>query len=123
MNKDLALLLLRLVAGAGIAYHGYGILFIGRLSGFIDAVAQMGFPVPLFFGWTAALSQFLGGILVALGLRTRIAAALICITMICAFFIAHKADPFHQKELAMMYMVVAGSLVLSGAGKYSLDRN
>jgi putative oxidoreductase len=42
-------------------------------------------------------------------------------TMCVAGFIAHAADPWQVKELAFAYLTMAGTLILTGAGPYSLD--
>lgn len=117
------LLLLRVVAGFGIATHGYQKLFGGRMPDFTAGVAAMGFPVPGFFAWAAAISEFLGGILVAIGLKTRAASAFVCATMAVAAFIRHASDPFKVRELALVYLAVFGALALIGPGKFSLDRS
>lgn len=81
----------------------------------------MGFPLPGLFAWAAALSEFLGGILVALGLATRPAAFFVFATMAVAAFIRHAPDPFRVKELALAYWTMAGTLILMGGGPWSLD--
>jgi putative oxidoreductase len=116
------LLLLRVVVGFGLATHGYQKLFGGHMDQFASGVRSMGFPLPTVFAWIAALSELLGGILIALGLKTRIAAAFAFVTMAVAVFIHHAADPFHVKELALLYLSGAGSVMMIGAGKFSLDR-
>jgi putative oxidoreductase len=40
----------------------------------------MGFPLPLFFAWCAALSEFGAALFVAAGLLTRLAAAALAFT-------------------------------------------
>jgi len=109
------------MTGLGMAYHGYGKVFGGNMHKMAEGVAAMGFPAPEFFAWAAALSEFAGGILLALGLFTRPAALFILITMGVAAFIKHGADPFQKKELALAYFVAAGALALMGAGKYAFD--
>ena len=118
---NLGLLWLRLLMGAGIASHGYGKIFGGQVEAFSEGVAQMGLPFPLFFAWAAALSEFVGGIFIALGLGTRIAALLVLVTMSVAAFLRHAADPFHVKELALAYWTMAGTLIFIGPGTLSLD--
>ena len=118
---DIGLLWLRLLTGAGIAYHGYGKIFGGRMDGFTEGVASMGFPAPALFAWAAALSEFAGGICIALGLFTRPAAFFLFVTMAVAAFIRHGDDPFGKKELALAYWTIAGSLVGLGAGTFSVD--
>jgi putative oxidoreductase len=88
---------------------------------FTEGVAKMGFPMPSFFAWASALSEFLGGILIALGLGTRIAAFFVFINMSVAAFIRHAADPFDVKEMALTYWVMAMTLMLTGPSFFSLD--
>ena len=112
---------MRVLMGAGIAYHGYGKIFGGWMGKFTEGIAEMGFPMPEVFAWAAALSEFLGGILVAVGFQTRLAASAIFATMSVAAFIRHAADPFSVKELALAYWTMSGALVLTGGGPYSLE--
>jgi len=57
----------------------------------VQGVANLGFPAPALFAWAAALAEFLGGLLVFLGLGTRVAAAFAAFTMVVAGFARHKA--------------------------------
>ena len=96
---------------------------MGDMAGFSGgAVAgKMGLPYPLFFAWAAALSEGIGGILLALGLLTRVAAFSILCVMGTAFFVFHAADPWNVKELAFVYGSAALSLMMTGGGCYALD--
>ncbi len=117
---DLGLLVLRLGFGLTLAFaHGLG--KIPPSDGFIEGTAGMGFPLPVLFAWAAALSEFLGGLLIAVGLATRPAAVFVGITMAVAAFVRHGADPFGDKEMALLYLFAALALALAGAGRFSLD--
>lgn len=118
---DTGILFLRILAGVGIAHHGYGKVFGGDIVQLTEGVTQMGFPMPIFLAWAAALSEFLGGILLMLGFGTRIAALFVFITMAVAAFIVHRLDPLDVKELALAYWTIAGALMLTGSGQWSLD--
>ena len=122
VTTGVGLLVLRVLMGVGIAYHGYGKIWGGRMPGFTDTVEAMGFPLPVVFAWLAAFSEFLGGALIALGLGTRVAALFVFGTMGVAAFVRHAAGPFGAQELALAYGTVALALMLTGAGPYSLDR-
>ncbi len=82
----------------------------------------MGLPLPVFFAWMAALSEFFGGLLVAAGLATRVAAFFVFCTMGVAAFVHHVGDSFSTKELALAYLTVSLTLMLTGPGPYSLDK-
>ena len=122
MSLAFGLLALRLGFGLLLARHGYGKVFGGHIDQMVAGVAALGFPLPLYFAWAAALSEFAGGLMVVLGIATRVAASFIAVTMAVAFFGAHAADSFQVKELAFAYLVVAGSLILTGPGAICLDR-
>jgi len=115
------LLWLRLLMGVGIAHHGYGKVFGGYMDKFAAGVAQMGLPFPLVMAWAAALSEFLGGILVAVGFQTRVAAFFVFCTMSVAAFLHHANDALAVKELALAYWAMAGALVLTGGGPAALE--
>lgn len=143
LQRDVALLLLRL-GGVGLAVgHGWGkvmALGSGRGERFIAAVEALGFPLPVLFAWAAALAEFLAGLCVALGLGTRISAAFAGTTMFVAAFLRHRfhlhvlawlhvIDPDPQTveawgdpELAVVYLLGLTVLVLMGGGRFSLDR-
>lgn len=141
--NDLALLLLRLSGLAMAFYHGQGkvaSLASGEGERLIQGAADIGFPFPVVFAWAAALAEFAGGLMIAVGLGTRIASGFVAFTMVVAAFGRHRA--FHQllvglgimnvdaetvkswgkPESALIYLVTCLALVLTGAGRYSLDR-
>jgi len=120
ITRDLALLVLRLGFGAALALT-HGRAKLAAPARFIEALAKHDFPLPGFFGWAAILSEFAGGLLLAVGLLTRPAATFVAITLGVAAFDFHSADPFAKRELALAYAVVALSVAIAGPGRYSLD--
>ncbi|MEN0058042.1 MAG: DoxX family protein [Bdellovibrio sp.] len=117
---DLALTVLRLFIGLTMAFsHGLGKM--PPPEPLVSGVSALGFPAPEFFAWSAALAEFLGGILLAVGFLTRPAAAFVMLTMIVAAFGAHAADPFSTKEMALLYLFTSLFFVIHGAGRWSLD--
>lgn len=120
LPADLGLTILRLFAGLALAFN-HGLSKIPPPQMFIESVSGMGFPAPTFFAWSAALSELVGGLLLAIGLFTRPAALFILITMGCAAFILHRADPFQEREPALIFGAVALVFLFAGAGRLSLD--
>lgn len=117
---NLGLVVLRLFAGFTFAFQ-HGIKKIPPSTAFLDTVNSLGFPLPEFFAWAAGLSELLGGILLVVGLSTRPASFFITITMSVAVFLRHSTGPFHGKELALLYGVIALMFLLVGSGRYGVD--
>jgi len=118
--QEIAMTSLRVFVGLSFAFaHGLGKIPPGEQL--IAGVTRIGLPAPFAFAWAAALAEFLGGILLALGLLTRPAAFFLALTMLVAAFGAHASDPFRAKELALVYFFVAFVFYSRGAGKYSVD--
>lgn len=119
-TTDVMLALFRIYVGLSLALaHGMG--KVPPSEGFIGHTADLGFPFPTFFAWAAGLSEFLGGILLALGLLTRPAAFFIAFTMFVAGFINHGDDPFGSAEKAYLFMGLGIVYMVIGAGRLSLD--
>lgn len=117
---DAALTLLRIAAGLMMAaFHGWGKL--PPSADLVQGVESMGFPLPTVFAWAAGLSEFVGGILLAIGLCTRPAAFFIACTMIVAAFIVHRADPLAAREMAILYLGVSLVFLANGAGRFGFD--
>ena len=119
-SLNLGLLILRLGAGLFMAFsHGIGKIPVD--PNFVGFIAKIGFPAAAAFAWTAALSELVGGILITLGLLTRLSALFLTLTMATAAFIAHGSDTFAKKELSLIYLIIYLSIFFTGAGKYSTD--
>ena len=114
------LFVLRVFAGLAMAF-GHGMGKVPPSDKFIEGVGNMGFPAPVAMAWVAGLSEFAGGILLALGLATRLSAASVAATMVVAAFIRHAADPFGDREMALLYLAISLLFVFRGAGSWSID--
>ena len=121
-SADAGLLVLRLWLGLSLLLlHGWR-----KLTGFSEMSGK--FPDPLEVGSPMSLAMAVFGevicaLLVALGLFTRGAAAVLAITMATAFFLVHKgvlSGP-NSGELAFVYLAGWITLFITGAGRFSLD--
>lgn len=124
-KTDITFLLLRIVCGLGMAMHGWG--KIQNPFGWMGD----GAPVPGFFQLLAAISEFGGGIALLIGLLIPLAMLGLSITMLVAVSMHAFVlkDPFVASgpgqgsyELASIYLMVAIMFMLSGPGRFSLDR-
>src|SRR4051812_1645579 len=60
----------------------------------IAGLAGRGFPAPTLMGWLVALTEFVGGTFLAIGLLTRPATAAVFISMMVAVFNTHLPNGF-----------------------------
>lgn len=90
-------------------------------------VPMPGPPLALFSQiWLAGLLEFGGGLLLLLGLFTRLTAFILAGEMAVAYFTAHAGRGFwplgNHGELAVCYCFVFLYLAAAGGGPWSLDR-
>lgn len=124
-NVDVALLLLRFFVG--LAFMTIFEKFLprdgiwGPQAWFINDVAKMGFPAPVFFAWAAVLSEFFGGLLLMLGFMTRPAAFLNCVVTGVAAFIQHQGDVGQSGLAATSFLLMCTVILIGGPGVLSID--
>ena len=123
--RDFGLLLLRALFGLYMAFgHGLGKITGGPeqwagLGGTME-IFGLGFA-PTFWGFMAAVAEFVGALLVTVGLLTRPAALLLVLNMSVAAT-AHITGAIDGgPEMALLYGIVFLSLLFIGPGKYSVD--
>lgn len=123
---DLALLVLRLVFGLFLAYHGYNKVASG-ITGTEGWFRSIGFKWPGVQARLAAATEMGAGVLFAAGLLTPLAAAGMIGVMLVAIVVAHwKVGFFIFKpnqgwEYCASIAVLAWAVATIGPGQYSLD--
>ncbi len=125
--RDVGLLILRLGLGVMfVAVHGGPKLFGGpeMWSRVGMAMGSVGIHVfPVFWGFLAAVSEFVGGLCLILGLFTRPAAILLGATMMVAMMMhLTQGDGIQVASHAIENGIMCLSLFFMGAGGYSVDQ-
>jgi len=126
---DWGLSLIRVVLGLIFAAHGAQKLFgwfggygLTGTGGFLE---QLGFRPGKRYATAAALSEFTGGLLFALGFLGAVGSALMVSVMIVAIVTVHRKNPFFVAtngiEHPLIFATVAVGIALTGPGRYSLD--
>lgn len=118
-TASLGLLILRVAAGVLMMTHGWS-----KIQNF-EGMVQSGFD-PVGMGATLSVvmligAEFIAALFIVLGLLTRLSAVPLIVAMSVAAFVAHASDPLQVKELSLIYLTIFATLLITGAGKYSLD--
>jgi putative oxidoreductase len=126
---DVGLFLIHFTVGALVAAHGAQKLFgwfgghgLDGTGGFMES---LGLRPGRRLAAAAGASELAGGLLLAAGFLTPLAAALIAATMLVAARTAHAGkgpwNPAGGWEYVLVLAVVALGLATGGAGAWSLD--
>ena len=124
-----ALTILRIGIGLILIPHGAQKLF-GWFGGagftrFIQIFESVGYKPGAFWVTLVALTEFVGGILLVLGLFTRFAALALVIFMIVAVHFTSGKGFFWTAgglEYSLLILLVGLVFLIRGGGEYSLDR-
>lgn len=139
-NKDVALLLLRIVFGLIFIFYGWkhinNLTPIGTQGSYLGVMQTAGVPAPEIMGPFVAWLEFLGGIAALVGVFTRYAGALLVIVMAVST-ITVKISPSMERASSLdpwgltvgggwnfdlLLLAVGGVLLLLGPGSIALER-
>ncbi|MBA2446958.1 MAG: DoxX family protein [Chloroflexi bacterium] len=128
--NDLALLVLRLVQGGLLAGHGaqkgFGSFGGPGMAGAAGWLESLGLRPGKPWAGMAVLVELGGGLLTLLGLANPLGPVLSATAMGMAAVTAHQGKPIWVTaggaELPAVNITTAAALVMSGPGRYSLDR-
>ncbi|AWX99703.1 DoxD-like family protein [Marinomonas primoryensis] len=129
-TSGLASTILRIPVGLILMAHGAQKLF-GAFGGYgLEGTGQWMASIGLEPGYLMALlagsAEFFGGLALVIGLLVRPASAVIAFTMLMAIFSVHISNGLFMAnngyEYALTLLIVAVSLVFSGAGSFSIDK-
>lgn len=128
-NPSWSTLALRFPIGITFMAHGAQKLFAWFGGYGLEGTGQWMTSIGLEPGYQMALlagcAEFFGGIALLLGLLVRPAALMLAITMLVAIFSVHFVNGLFMSnngyEFGLALLAASVSLMLSGAGKLSLD--
>lgn len=115
--------LIRLCAGLSLAAHGFPKLFGGTAAN-AAFFEQAGFHPAIFWTLLTGCTEFFGGLCLALGLLTRLAAGPVLVFLLVAVSF-HFQNGFYWNKLGFEYplfwAIVVFHFLVRGGGPWSLD--
>jgi putative oxidoreductase len=120
-----AFTLIRVALGLILIPHGYAKLFGTDAVPASRNFVNFGWAYPLAWAYFIGAVEFFGGILLALGLFTRLVAAAFVVEMaVISFAVLYPNWSWGRRgmEYALFMGIVALAIFLRGGGRWSLDR-
>lgn len=121
----LAPVIARVIVGGMMFFHGLDKLN-GGVSGFGEGLARKGVPLDLVAAWGVTLLELIGGLMLVVGLLSRVIAALMTVELIFAITLFTGSRGLigedgvgYERDLA--YIAALLVVVLLGPGRPSLD--
>ncbi len=118
---DAGIIVLRLWLGIAMVKYSFPVVFNNGFAEFGDWLGSMNFPLPYLLAYLAKGGEFIGGILLVLGLFTRVSSVFIMVNMAVAALIVGEAKILEGAELAFSYLLIATMVFLLGPDRLSLD--
>lgn len=120
-NLNVVLLLTRILIGSFMIVHGL------QKTDLLFSDGEIQFADPLGIGTRLSLlltlfAELICSALVFIGLGTRLAVIPLIITMLVAVFVIHADHGFAKQEMGLHYLITYILLLVTGSGKYSVDK-
>jgi putative oxidoreductase len=112
---------IRIITGILMVYHGIEVFSADKMNGYSQWMNDLNFPFPAMMAYAGKGTEFVCGILLILGLFTRLAALVLAITMITVCFGMGKGRIFTDDQHPFLFVLLALLFFFTGAGKWSLD--
>ena len=121
--ESVALLLARLCIGTVFIQTGFGkLMHFGQTVSFFET---LGIPYPMMNAAAAASIECFGGILLVLGLLTRVVSVKLAVVMIVAIITAQLSEIANLSDFIRLqevdYLLFFIVFIFAGAGKFSVD--
>ena len=123
-QAQVALGIIRIVAGVIFMAHGYQKLFMMGLPGVTEFFTQVGAPLPGITAIVVASLELAGGFALLIGFFARFVAVPLAMDIAGAIVLVHMKNGFFVPrgvEFVTLLMVAAVAIAIAGPGKFSVD--
>jgi putative oxidoreductase len=111
---------IRVLVGGFMVYHGWEVFDEEKMNTYLqwDQFKDTAAVTKIYLGKIAELA---GGLLLSVGLWTRVASLLIAVTMFYISFFVGTGKIWYEDQHPFMFVLLALVFFFLGPGKYSLD--
>lgn len=117
-NEGLAIV--RILTGFFMVYHGWEVFDAEKMKTYLEW-EQFKTSASSLLVHAGKTTELIGGVLLMLGLFTRLAALLIAATMLYISFFVGNGKVWYEDQHPFLFVLLALLYFFTGAGKYSFD--
>lgn len=115
------LVIIRIIIGILITVYGLEISDTEKMKSNIAWLTDIHFPAPVFMAYLGKITELAGGILLVVGLFTRLVSIPLIIDMSVVIIFMGNGKIFGDAQLPFLFLLFFLSFIIYGGGKWSLD--
>lgn len=113
--------IVRVITGLLLAYHGFEVFDAKLMKDYAQWNMFKDLPIGLVLVYLGKGAEFVAGILLALGLFTKLASVVTIITMLgITFFVGHGKF-WYEDQHPFLFVLLALIFLFNGGGRWSID--
>ena len=120
--QNTGLAILRIITGLLITYHGLEIFDSNKMNDYLTWEVVKSLPAPTFMVFLGKFFELSTGILLVLGLFTRIAALIMAIVMLFICFKIGNGKFYYEDQTPFLFAMLAMVFFFIGPVKWSVDQ-
>lgn len=113
--------IVRIMVGIMLIFHGWQLFESHDMGVFSDLLFNMSIPFPEAMAYTGKVIELAGGLLLIVGLFTRLVTALLFVTFLLVTFGLGEGKIFSDNQLPFLYALISLIFFFTGAGRLSID--
>lgn len=115
--------LIRMITGFLMIYHGYEVFDTETMNGYLTWDMFKGRSSGKFLVYAGKVAELIAGILLFIGLFTRLSAIVIAITMLSISLFVGKGRIWYEDQHPFLFVLLALVFVFTGPGDWSVDKS
>lgn len=120
VSVETGLAVVRIIAGLLMAYHGLEIFDRDSMTGYINWDVIKGLPAPEFMVYLGKGLELVTGVLLLLGLCTRLSGLLIMVNMLFVCFFVGNGQFWYGDQHPFLFALIGFLFFMTGPGAWSL---
>ncbi|PWT74596.1 MAG: DoxX family protein [Bacteroidetes bacterium] len=121
INEQTGIALIRILVGIFMIYHGWETFDAAKIREYTTWDIFKSSSTPFFLVYMGKVSELVVGILLVLGLFTRLACIILILTMSYIAFIVGGGKIWYDDQYPFLFAVLAFVFIFTGPGRWSLD--